>query len=203
MRVIAGRFKGRRLAAAPPGVRPSSDRLREQLFGVLEHAGRLEGARVLDLFCGTGSLGIEALSRGAASALFVDAAAASLAVLERNLAPLIAAAPELAVAWRRQEALRFIAREWPVPAPDGVFLDPPYGDPAGAAALAAIGGLGAAGPAWLAYESEDRELSLPAGLVSERVLRCGDSRVTLLRPAAQRDTQLRRTPQRHDSEERP
>ncbi|MBM4118561.1 16S rRNA (guanine(966)-N(2))-methyltransferase RsmD [bacterium] len=187
MRVIAGRFKGRRLQAAPAGVRPSSDRLREQLFGVLEHAGCLAGARVVDLFCGTGSLGIEALSRGAAGALFVDAAAASLAVLERNLGPLLAAAPELAVAWRRQEALRFIEREWPRPAPDGVFLDPPYGDPAGPAALAAIGRLGAERPVWLAYESADRELVAPPGLVCERALRCGDSRVTLLRPAPQRD----------------
>jgi 16S rRNA (guanine966-N2)-methyltransferase len=179
MRVIAGRFRGRRLAPAPAGVRPSSDRLREQLFAVLEP--RLAGARVLDLFCGTGSLGIEALSRGAAAAHFVDEAAAPLAVLERNLAPLLAAAPELAVGWRRQEVLRFIAAAWPQPGPDGVFLDPPYGDPVGEAALAAIARLRAGRPAWLAFESENREPALPPGLGVERVLRCGDTRVTLLR----------------------
>lgn len=181
MRVIAGRFRGRRLAPAPPGVRPSSDRLREQLFAVLEP--RLGGARVLDLFCGTGTLGIEALSRGAAGALFVDRAAAALAVLERNLAPLLAAAPELTVSWRRMEVLRFIGTAWPVPGPDGVFLDPPYGDPAGGAALTAIAQLGAGRPAWLAYESENREPALPPGLAVERVLHCGDTRVTLLRCA--------------------
>ncbi len=201
MRVIAGRFRGRRLGPAPPGVRPSSDRLREQLFAVLEP--RLAGARVLDLFCGTGSLGIEALSRGAAGALFVDRARASLAVLQRNLAPLVAAAPELAVSWQRQEVLRFIAEAWPEPGPDGVFLDPPYGDPVGGAALAAIAALSSGQPAWLAFESENRELPLPPLLVVERVLCAGDTRVTLLRPAPQRDTQLRRTPQRDNSEEGP
>ena len=185
MRVIAGRFRGRRLGPAPPGVRPSSDRLREQLFAVLDP--RLAGTRVLDLFCGTGSLGIEALSRGAAGALFVDRARASLAVLQRNLAPLVAAAPELEVSWQRQEVLRFIAEAWPEPAPDGVFLDPPYGDPVGGAALAAIAALKAGRPAWLAFESENRELALPPLLVVERVLCAGDTRVTLLRPAPRRD----------------
>jgi 16S rRNA (guanine966-N2)-methyltransferase len=182
-------------------VRPSSDRLREQLFAVLEP--RLAGARVLDLFCGTGSLGIEALSRGAAGALFVDRAAAALAVLKRNLAPLLAAAPELAVGWRRQEVLRFIAAAWPLPGPDGVFLDPPYGDPAGEAALAAIAALPAGRPAWLAYESERRELAAPAGLLVERVLHCGDTQVTLLRTAPQPDAPPRPAPRPGKREEAP
>ncbi|MCB9514980.1 MAG: RsmD family RNA methyltransferase [Candidatus Krumholzibacteriia bacterium] len=176
MRVIAGRFKGRRLAPAPPGVRPTSDRVRERLFAVLEPA--LAGVRVLDLCCGTGALGIEALSRGAAAALFVDRSAPSLAVLERNLAPLRAAAPELAMAVRRAEAVDFVRRQWPSPAPGLVFLDPPYGEPLGPALLAA---LAERRPARVVYESEDRDVDAPAGLVIERVLRFGDTRVTLLR----------------------
>jgi 16S rRNA (guanine966-N2)-methyltransferase len=176
VRVIAGRFKGRRLAPAPEGVRPTSDRVRERLFGVIEP--ELPGAGVLDLCCGTGSLGIEALSRGAASALFVDRSPRSLAVLERNLAPLRAAAPELAIGVCRAEALTFLRRRWPSPPPGLVFLDPPYGEPLGPALLAA---LAARRPARIVYESEDRDLDAPGGLVIERVLRFGDTRVTLLR----------------------
>lgn len=179
MRIIAGRFKGRRLAAAPAGVRPSSDRVRERLFSILEP--RLAGARVLDLFCGTGSLGIEALSRGAAAALFVDRSAASLAVLERNLIPLRAAAPELELRGVRAEALRFIENDWPVHSLDGIFMDPPYGDPAGESALAALARLRAGDFQWLVFESEDRELAPPPGLATERILRFGDTRLTLLR----------------------
>jgi 16S rRNA (guanine966-N2)-methyltransferase len=121
MRVIAGQWGGRRLQA-PPGdaTRPTSDRVREALFSVLGE--RVDGARVLDLFAGSGALGIEALSRGAASATFVDSAARAVAALRRNLDAL-GAGGEV----RRQDALRFLgsasadAREY-----DLVFLDPPY-----------------------------------------------------------------------------
>ena len=86
MRVIAGRFGGRRLSAPRGGrTRPTADRVREALFSVL---GDLEGARVLDLFAGSGALGIEALSRGAAEATFVDTAPAALQALRDNLAAL-------------------------------------------------------------------------------------------------------------------
>src|ERR671914_22179 len=87
MRVIAGRYGGRRLQA-PPGdaTRPTSDRVREALFSVL--GPRVDGARVLDLFAGSGALGIEALSRGAAAATFVETAPAALKALRANLAPL-------------------------------------------------------------------------------------------------------------------
>ena len=121
MRIVAGRFKGRRLAA-PPGTatRPTSDRVREALFSIL--GDRVDGARVLDLFAGSGALGLEALSRGAAEATFVDSAAAPLKALAGNLATLGAEAEV-----RRQDALRFLgsarnqARVY-----DLVFLDPPY-----------------------------------------------------------------------------
>ena len=120
MRVIAGRFGGRRLSA-PRGARtrPTADRVREALFSVL---GDLEGARVLDLFAGSGALGIEALSRGAAEATFVDSAPAALRALRENLTAL-----DLEAEVRRADARGFLrsarkaGREY-----DLVFLDPPY-----------------------------------------------------------------------------
>ena len=85
MRVIAGEYKGRRLAAPTwPGLRPTSDRLKETVFAIL--APRLEGARVLDGFAGSGALGIEALSRGAASVVFIELDSRAAGLIERNLA---------------------------------------------------------------------------------------------------------------------
>ena len=84
MRIIAGRFKGRRLPPAPPGVRPSTDRVRERLFMIL--GPNLEGGLVVDLFCGAGTLGIEALSRGAERCIFVDRSRSHLERLRRCLA---------------------------------------------------------------------------------------------------------------------
>ena len=88
MRVVGGRFRGRNIAAPKSqAIRPTADRLRESLFNILMHAygNPLEGARVLDLFAGTGALGIEALSRGAAFALFVDDGAEARALLRENV----------------------------------------------------------------------------------------------------------------------
>src|SRR5437870_5104997 len=101
MRVIAGRLGGRRLKA-PRGrvTRPTSDRVREALFAML---GELDGARVLDLFAGTGALGIEALSRGAEGAVFVERDAAAARLLHANLAALDIGAPEAEL--RRADAL--------------------------------------------------------------------------------------------------
>ena len=179
MRVIAGRFGGRRLLPAPAGVRPSTDRVRERLFAVLEP--RLPGAYVVDLFCGTGSLGIEALSRGAAGALFVDHAAASLGVLRRNLVALRESAPELDIAVMRSDVRHFIERRWPRRRVNGILMDPPYDDASGPAALMALAEQRGADLDWVAVEHADRELGAPPGLEIERVLRCGDTRVTLLR----------------------
>jgi 16S rRNA (guanine966-N2)-methyltransferase len=123
VRVVAGRFKGRRLHAPPgAGTRPTSDRVREALFAIL---GPLDGARVLDLFAGSGALGIEALSRGAASATFVDSEPTAVAAIRRNLEALDL--PPDAAGVRRQDARAFLRA-----ARDGrheydlVFLDPPY-----------------------------------------------------------------------------
>ncbi len=86
MRVIAGSSRGRRLPARLPGtVRPTADRVREAIFDVLGSMGGVEGASVLDLYCGSGALGLESLSRGAASVVFVDHDPAALAAVETNL----------------------------------------------------------------------------------------------------------------------
>ena len=118
MRIVAGEFKGRRLHA-PRGARtrPTADRVREALFSML---GDVSGARVLDLFAGSGALGIEALSRGAASALFVERDARAAAVIRRNLDAIGGLTAEV----RREDVLRFLARVQD--AFDLVFVDPPY-----------------------------------------------------------------------------
>jgi 16S rRNA (guanine966-N2)-methyltransferase len=86
MRVIGGRSRGRRLPAKlPPSVRPTSDRVREAIFDILGSRGGVEGLDVVDLFCGSGALGVEALSRGAASSTFVDLDPDALAAVRRNL----------------------------------------------------------------------------------------------------------------------
>jgi 16S rRNA (guanine966-N2)-methyltransferase len=86
MRVIGGRSRGRRLAAKlPTSVRPTSDRVRESIFDILGSGGGVEGLEVLDLFCGSGALGVEALSRGAASATFVDLSPDALEAVRTNL----------------------------------------------------------------------------------------------------------------------
>jgi 16S rRNA (guanine966-N2)-methyltransferase len=133
MRVIAGEFKGRKLEAPDwAGVRPTSDKLRETLFNIL--APRIEGARVLDGFAGTGAVGIEALSRGAAHVAFVERDPRAARLIDKNVGSLGARErhaiirAEIAAAVRRLAGERF----------DIVFLDPPYGAAELTAALSAI-----------------------------------------------------------------
>src|SRR5215216_7076393 len=124
MRVIAGNARGRRLKA-PKGreVRPTADRVKEALFSLL--ARDLTGARVLDLFAGTGSLGIEALSRGAAQAVLVDSLAPAAKMIRENLHEL--GFTERATIWTAPVArtLRSMGRRGEIF--DVIFLDPPYG----------------------------------------------------------------------------
>jgi 16S rRNA (guanine966-N2)-methyltransferase len=123
VRVIAGRFGGRRLAA-PPGrdTRPTSDRVREALFSIL---GPLEGERVLDVFAGSGALAIEALSRGAASALLIERDPRAIAAIRANLAALgIPEEKARLVAGAARTALRRASARGETY--DLVFLDPPY-----------------------------------------------------------------------------
>ena len=135
MRIVGGTHKG--LALAGPksdAIRPTSDRTREALFNILTHgvdAFSLQDSRVLDLFAGTGALGLEALSRGARFALFVDENAASRALVRRNVEAM--GATGISKIWRR-DACRLGKREQLQPF-DLVFADPPYGRGLGENAL--------------------------------------------------------------------
>jgi 16S rRNA (guanine966-N2)-methyltransferase len=123
-RVIAGSAKGVRLAAPGEGTRPLSDRVKQTLFAILEPD--LPGARVLDLFAGSGAGGIEALSRGASGAVFVERDAAAVRVIDRNLSQ--ARLLELATV-RRAEAIVYLRERAAADGPfDVVIVDPPYAD---------------------------------------------------------------------------
>jgi 16S rRNA (guanine966-N2)-methyltransferase len=125
MRIVGGRLRGRTLATPKSqAIRPTADRLRESLFNILAHAygDPISGARVLDLFAGTGALGFEALSRGAAFVLFVDDGAEARALLRQNVETLgVAAATRIF----RRDATKLGAAH-PVEPFSLVFLDPPY-----------------------------------------------------------------------------
>ncbi len=126
MRVIAGESRGRRLPARlPESVRPTSDRVREALFSILGSRGGVEGLRIGDLCCGSGAIGIEALSRGAKSVLFVDNAAASLAATATNLEAtgFEAAVKEGRATLVRSDLLAWVGLRVPL---DLVICDPPY-----------------------------------------------------------------------------
>jgi 16S rRNA (guanine966-N2)-methyltransferase len=126
MRIVGGRLRGRALAAPKSqGIRPTADRLRESLFNILMHAygDPITGARVLDLFAGTGALGLEAISRGAAFALFVDDGAEARALLRQNVEALSLGAVTRIF---RRDATR-LGPAHPVEPFSLAFLDPPYG----------------------------------------------------------------------------
>ena len=172
MRVVAGAYRGRRIEA-PQGraTRPTSDRVREALFSIL---GPIEGVRVLDLFAGSGALGIEALSRGAADAVFVDSDARAVAAVRRNLAALGADAEVYrrdAFAWLGAASGAF----------DLVFADPPY-----SSASRTAGRLSELLPPLLTdisltvTESDKRDpLLLAMPLIDERIY--GDTRIAIHR----------------------
>jgi 16S rRNA (guanine966-N2)-methyltransferase len=125
MRIVGGSLRGRALAAPKSqAIRPTADRLREALFNILAHAYRdpVSGARVLDLFAGTGALGIEALSRGAASALFIDDAAEGRALLRENVAALGLGGTTRIF---RRDATK-LGPAHPIEPFSLAFLDPPY-----------------------------------------------------------------------------
>lgn len=187
MRIVAGRHKGRPLVA-PRGlrVRPTSDRAREALFNILVHGAParegapLAGARVLDAFCGTGALGLEALSRGAGEAVFMDASPKALAAVRANAERL---GEQARVRLVRADAARPPAAAAPA---DLVFLDPPYESGLGAPALAALSARGWLAPAALAVvEVAAREpFAAPEGFetLAERV--SGAARFVILRRSA-------------------
>jgi 16S rRNA (guanine966-N2)-methyltransferase len=171
MRIVAGTLGGRRLKApAGRGTRPTSDRVREALFSIL---GDLTDARVLDLYAGSGALGIEALSRGASSVAFVDSDPRAIAAIRANLDSL-----GIEAAVRKQDALAYLhnASEGPF---DLVFLDPPY-----SSASELAGPLSERLPpvltnsARIVSESDKRHpLMLTLPLLDERVY--GDTRIAI------------------------
>ncbi|MEE4111377.1 MAG: 16S rRNA (guanine(966)-N(2))-methyltransferase RsmD [Desulfobacteraceae bacterium] len=140
MRVISGMLKGRRLTA-PDGMatRPTADRIKESVFNIL--AGSIQTKRVLDLFAGTGALGIEALSRGAASAVFVDRAKAALSAIRRNIRELGLENCTRVIRWNILKNLNCLTPERD--AFDLVFMDPPYETNAVSPALAGLVSCGA------------------------------------------------------------
>ncbi len=186
MRIVAGELGGRTIRA-PEGssTRPTSDRARQAVFNILEHAAwspGLEGRRAIDLFAGSGAMGLEALSRGADACLFIDTAEPALAALRGNIEAFRLGDRALV---RRLDATKLGARPESEPAFDVAFLDPPYGKGLGERALAALATGGWLTPdAAVALErGADEPESVPPGF---RVLddrRYGAARVQFLRPA--------------------
>jgi 16S rRNA (guanine966-N2)-methyltransferase len=183
MRVVGGSLRGRSLAAPQSSaIRPTADRLRESLFNVLAHAygDPVAGARVLDLFAGTGALGIEALSRGAAFALFIDESADARALMRENVAAL-----GLGGATRifRRDATKLGAVH-PLQSFTLVFLDPPYGERLGEKALfsARAGGWLAPDALAIVEEAEKAKFVAPEGFGELERRRYDDTELIFLRP---------------------
>ena len=178
MRVIAGQWRGRPLAA-PQGdaTRPTADRTREALFSMLtSRLGSFEGLAVADLFAGSGALGIEALSRGAATCLFVEQDRPALDTLKANLQKLGAKADVRAGS---------VMALGPARAPlDLMMMDPPYGTGAGSVALDKLARLGWIGPAsWVSIETARDEVVEVAGFTVDVSRVHGQARLALLRQA--------------------
>jgi 16S rRNA (guanine(966)-N(2))-methyltransferase RsmD len=179
MRVTGGEIVGRRLKAPARGVRPTADRVRESVFMIL--TSRLPGARVLDLYAGSGALGIEALSRGAMHCLFVEEWPEAARVLQANLETL-ALADRATVAIAPVE--RWLARAASGHRPfDLVLVDPPYDAPGIGDVLGAIAKQGLIAPGGvLVWEHDRRAPPPPAGFNAIDERRYGDTVVTFLAP---------------------
>lgn len=176
-RIIAGRYRGRRIHTPKgAGTRPTSDRTREALFSSLVARGAIDGARVLDLYAGSGALGIEAVSRGAAAAVLVDQDRGALAAMRRTIADL--GVGEVQVQARAVSAYLSTAEPRPV---DLVFLDPPYPLPEEALAdnLAALAAGWLADDAVVVVERSARspEPDWPDGLEVVQERRYGEARI--------------------------
>lgn len=184
MRIVGGVHRGRALAGLGRGdpaahLRPTSDRVRESLFNILAGYGRPQGARVLDLFAGSGALGLEALSRGAATATFVETGRPALRLLHENIRRCGAADAARVVT---RDARR--PRPSPGPAHDLVFLDPPYGKGLGEAALGAALSGGWIDPGALIVWEESARVTPPEGLRMLEERRYGDTMITFLEAPA-------------------
>ena len=176
MRIIAGAWRGRPLVA-PKGdaTRPTADRVREALFSMLaSRLGSFEDLSVADLFAGSGALGLEALSRGAASCVFVEQDKPALDALRTNIAKLSAKADV-----RAQSVLTLGHAVAPL---DLILMDPPYDSNAGAVALDKLARLGWIGDAtWISIETAKPDRIEVAGFVEDVTRVHGKARLTLLR----------------------
>jgi 16S rRNA (guanine966-N2)-methyltransferase len=182
MRIVGGRLGGRTLLAPKSqAIRPTSDRLREALFNILQHSygDPVSGARVLDLFAGTGAMGLEALSRGAAFVLFVDDGAEARALLRGNVDALGAGGASKVY---RRDATR-LGPCAPLSPFSLAFLDPPYGKGLAEQALASArdGGWLTADAVIVVEEAEDATFAAPEGLEKIEHRDYGDTQVTFLR----------------------
>jgi len=168
MRVVGGVARGRRLSA-PPGLstRPTSDRVRESVFNMLMSLDAVDGAVAADLFAGTGALGIEALSRGAASCVFVDSDPGAVRVIRANVEQTGVAGARVV----RADAARWVEGAGPF---DLVFCDPPY-------TFADWSDLFGALDAELVVAESDREVEAPQGWEVLKTRRYGGTVVTLVR----------------------
>lgn len=181
MRIISGKFRGRALTAVGKGdtaahLRPTTDRVRESLFNVLMHRIDLSDIYVLDLFAGTGALGLEALSRGARHVTFVDEGRVACRLIRKNIA--LTQTGEQTRLIQRDATRLDIAPENPC---DLVFLDPPYGKSLGQRALGAIQNNGWLMPDALVVWEENAPMPSPDGFETIDTRRYGDTHMTLLR----------------------
>lgn len=183
MRIIGGSRRGLKLAEVGDGdaaahLRPTSDRVREAIFNLLinAHGNPVAGARVLDLFAGTGALGLEALSRGAAEVTFIDDGTKALALLRANIAKMRAEGETRVI---RQDVRKLSANAG---APYGlVFLDPPYGKGLGEVTLAAAHAGGWIAPGAMVVWEEGGAVAVPDGFAQVDQRKYGDTVVTLLK----------------------
>ena len=184
MRIVAGRFRGRAIAApSSRGIRPTSDRLRETIFNILAH-GRgdpVTGARVLDLFAGTGAMGLEALSRGASFCLFIDQGAEARTLMRSSIEKL-GCVGETRIF--RRDATKLGAAK-PLAPFSLVFCDPPYGRGLAEAALdsAVAGGWIAPNATILVEESADCTFTFPSGMIETERRTQGDTMIAFAEAA--------------------
>ncbi len=188
MRIVGGRLRGRALAApAGNATRPSSDRARQALFNILEQGGFGAGGRtvvadaiVIDAFAGTGALGLEALSRGAASAMFIENEKSAIASIRRNIA-----------AFGLESVTRILAADAAVPPPRPrdlapatlAFLDPPYAEGLASKALAQLARHGwiAVGALCVVEHAGAKSFSAPDSFEELEVRRFGKARISFFR----------------------
>jgi 16S rRNA (guanine966-N2)-methyltransferase len=186
LRIIAGAFKGRILAPVKGRTRPTAAKVREAIFAILGPV--VQGVRVLDLFAGTGALGIEALSRAAAVAVFVEDHPEAVKGLRRNLEALGLLDRSRVLPLPVAAALRKLAAQG---ARFGlVFLDPPYGGGAAADTLRALAGAGLLLPQARVVAEHSRRETLPeevGGLTRQDLRRYGDTQVAIYLVAAKSD----------------